>query len=95
MMRKLFCKNNLIKTCLLIIIIAYVIITLLNQQKKLQSYANTKEYYAMRIAEEKQNKEKLVKTKENLNSDEYVERVAREKLDMYYPNEKVYIDVEQ
>ena len=49
----------------------------------------------MRIAEEKQNKEKLIKTKENLNSNEYVERVAREKLDMYYPNEKVYIDVEQ
>lgn len=94
-MKKLFSKNNLIKTCLLIVVIAYVVITLINQQKKLQSYANTKEYYASKIEEQKKNNETLTQTKENLNSDEYVEKIAREKLDMYYPNEKVYIDAAQ
>ena len=29
----------------------------------------------------------------NINSKEYIEEVAREKLDMYLPNEKVYIDI--
>ena len=42
------------------------------------------------MAEEK--KEKLLETKSNINSKEYIAQVAREKLDMYYPNEKVYID---
>ena len=33
--------------------------------------------------------------KTNINSLEYIEKIAREKLDMYLPNEKVYIDVAQ
>ena len=38
-------------------------------------------------------KEQLLETKANINSKEYIEEVAREKLDMYLPNEKVYIDI--
>ena len=30
--------------------------------------------------------------KENVNSKEFIEQMAREKLEMYYPNEKVYVD---
>lgn len=41
----------------------------------------------------KRKKEKLLETKSNINSKEYIEQVAREKLDMYLPNEKVYIDI--
>lgn len=94
-MKKLFNKSNLIKTILIIIVVTYAVITLISQQKKLMSYANTKEYYISKIQEQKDNNETLKKTKENLNSDEYVEKIAREKLDMYYPNERVYIDVAQ
>ena len=36
--------------------------------------------------------ESLNATKDNINSEEYIEQIAREKLDMYLPNEKVYID---
>ena len=42
---------------------------------------------------EEEKKEKLLETKSNINSKEYIEQVAREKLDMYLPNEKVYIDI--
>ena len=28
-----------------------------------------------------------------MNTPEYIEKIAREKLDMYMPNERVYIDV--
>lgn len=94
-MKKLFNKNNLIKTSIIIIVIAYTIITLISQQKKLISYANTKEYYVSKIQEQKDYNKTLIKTKENLTSDEYVEKIAREKLDMYYPNERVYIDAAQ
>ena len=37
-------------------------------------------------------KQELADTKEHLDSKEYIEDVAREKLDMYLPNERVYID---
>ena len=44
-------------------------------------------------SQEKEKQEELKTTKENINSEEYIEEVAREKLDMYLPNEKVYIDI--
>ena len=44
---------------------------------------------------EQENKEELLETKNNINSLEYIEKIAREKLNMYLPNEKVYIDVTQ
>jgi len=31
--------------------------------------------------------------KENVDSTEYIEEMAREKLDMYLPNERVYVDM--
>ena len=37
-------------------------------------------------------KNELNINKENANSLEYIEQVAREKLNMYYPNEKIYVD---
>ena len=36
---------------------------------------------------------KILEKKENLNSTEYIEDVARNKLGMYLPNERVYIDI--
>jgi cell division protein FtsB len=36
--------------------------------------------------------ETLTTTKDNIDSPEYIEEIAREKLDMYFPNETVYID---
>ena len=34
----------------------------------------------------------LAKKKDDVNSLEFIEQTAREKLDMYYPNERVYVD---
>ena len=44
------------------------------------------------IEDEKENKEELAKKKDDVNSLEFIEQTAREKLDMYYPNERVYLD---
>ena len=43
--------------------------------------------------EQKEYKNELVAKKENVNSKEYIEQIAREKLNMYLPNERVYLDV--
>mgnify|MGYP003372566689 CR=1 FL=1 len=86
-------KHKKIYRNLLIIGIAiYVIFTLLNQQKALNQYAQDSSELASKIQIEKENKEELAKKKDDVTSPEFIEKMAREKLDMYYPNERVYID---
>lgn len=86
-------KNKKIYKKLLIGIIAiYVVFTLVNQQKTLNQYSeNSKELYAQ-IEEQKEYKDELAKKKDDVDSLDFIEQTAREKLDMYYPNERVYID---
>ena len=85
--------KSLIKKILLVVIIIYVVYTFFVQQKALNAYQADKERYSEQIAQEKEKQEELKTTKENINSKEYIEEVAREKLDMYLPNERVYIDI--
>lgn len=87
--------KNLLKKILIIAFIIYLVYTFISQQKTLNSYAKEKEIYTeeKELAQEEQNE--LNEMKENIDSDEYIEQIAREKLGMYYPNERVYIDIEK
>lgn len=86
-------KNRKIYIKLLIFIISlYAIFTLISQQNTLNQYSKNSQELSQKIEKEKQEKEELAKKKEDVNSLEFIEQTAREKLDMYYPNEKVYID---
>lgn len=86
-------NNKKIYIKLLIFIISlYAIFTLISQQNTLNQYSKNSQELSQKIEEEKQEKEELAKKKENVNSLEFIEQTAREKLDMFYPNEKVYID---
>lgn len=85
-------KRNLSKKIIALIIAIYAIFTLVNQQKTLNQYSAQKEKLTEQIAQEKENNAELTKEKDNVNSLEFIEQTAREKLDMYYPNEKVYMD---
>lgn len=85
--------KSLLKRILFIGIIIYVVYTFLAQQKTLNAYQSEQARYSEQIAQEKEKQEELKATKENINSKEYIEEVAREKLDMYLPNERVYIDI--
>lgn len=85
--------KNLVKKILFIGIAIYVIYIFFAQQKTLNAYKEDKDRYSEQIAEEKEKQSELKATKENINSKEYIEDVAREKLDMYLPNERVYIDI--
>lgn len=87
--------KKLLKILLIITFIIYFLYIIFSQQQSLNSYAESQKYYSEQISQEQKNKEKLQQTKENINSLEYIEDVAREKLDMYLPNEKVYIDITQ
>ena len=84
--------KKLLKLFFMMFIIAYVSGTFINQQKTLNSYKNEQELLNKKITEQEQTKEELLSTKENITSTEYIEQIARDKLDMYLPNERVYID---
>ena len=84
--------KKLLKRILILIIAGYAIFTLVNQQKTLNQYSDNTEELNTQIAEAQEKKDELTKEKENVNSLEFIEQTAREKLDMYYPNEKVYVD---
>ena len=92
-MKKKFDFKKLFSKLMLILISIYVIITLVEQQKKINSYDSNIDYLCTTIEEKNEHKEELIATRDNINSPEYIESVAREKLNMYMPNEKVYIDI--
>jgi len=81
-----------LKNILVIAFIIYAVTTFANQEKVLSSYKEQETEVANQIEEAKEYQEELNINKENANSLEYIEKVAREKLNMYYPNEKIYVD---
>ncbi len=85
-------KRKLYKKLLILLVLIYVIFTLVNQQKVINQYTSNSKELASKIEEQENYKKELVAEKDNVNSKEYIEQMAREKLDMYYPNEKVYVD---
>ncbi|MFR8104705.1 MAG: FtsB family cell division protein [Clostridia bacterium] len=85
--------KKIIKKVMIVGVIAYTSYTFISQQQTLNAYKSEQNYYQQQINQEKENKEKLATIKENIDSTDYIEQVAREKLDMYLPNERVYIDI--
>ena len=87
--------SGLLKKILVLMFIIYFLYTIIAQQKTLNSYAQEKEKYNDNIETAQEEQKELNEMKENINSDEYIEQIAREKLGMYYPYERVYIDIEK
>ena len=85
--------KNIYKKIIFIALACYVLSIFVSQQQTLDSYKQEIKKCEEQIAEAKETKESLVAMKENVNSPDYIEQIAREKLGMYLPNEKVYIDI--
>ena len=86
--------GSLCKKFILVVIIIYAVITFINQQQILNSYAANSEDLDEQITEATEYQEELNEEKENVDSEEYIEEMAREKLNMYKSNERVYISSE-
>lgn len=91
-MKNIFKSKKLYKNLLLLVVIGYIAVIFMEQQTTLDSYRAEQEYNAQKLEEEKEYQESLIAMQENINSSEYIEQIARDKLYMYLPNEKVYID---
>ena len=85
-------SRKLYRNLIILAIGLYVIFTLVSQQSTLNQYSQNIKDLSQKIEQEKEIKEELAKKKEDVDSLEFIEQMAREKLDMYYPNERVYID---
>lgn len=84
--------EKIAKIIILIILIIYVGLTFINQQKTLNQYSKNYEDLTSQIEKQKEYNEQLSKKKQDIESTDFIEDMAREKLDMYLPNEKVYMD---
>lgn len=85
--------KKIYKNVIIAIFLIYFVVTLISQQKTLNQYSSESEIYAKQLETANEENKDLNKTKEDINSTEYIEQMAREKLDMYLPNERVYIDM--
>lgn len=85
-------RKKIIRNIIILLILIYVAFTLINQQKILNQYAKNSENLSKQIQEQEVYKEELTQKQADINSEEFIEDIAREKLDMYLPNEKVYMD---
>lgn len=86
-------KKIKINRILIIVFILYIAYILLSRNQVLRSYKQEEKRYQNLIAEEQQRNVELQQEKDNLDSTEYIEEIARDKLGMYLPNERVYIDI--
>ncbi len=85
-------KKLRINRFVIIGIIIYFLYVCITQQQAMDSYDREAEQYKSEIVAAQKENEKLQNVKDNVNSEEYIEDMAREKLGMYRPNERVYID---
>ncbi len=90
-----FIKRNRITIIIVGILFAYLSISLINQQIKINSLLE-KEKEALEELESLKAEANSIKEKiEESNNDEFIEKVAREKLKMVKPNEIIYIFKEE
>lgn len=85
-------NKKILRNVFIIAVIIYIAFVFINQQKTLNEYSQNTEDLTQQIASEEEKNEDLNQQKDNVNSLEFIEEMAREKLDMYYPNERVYMD---
>ena len=77
--------KKIIKRIVLIALFIYVVSIFISQQKMLNSCAAEKSQYTNEIETAKAEQDKL--------NSQFIEEMARDNMDMYLPNERVYIDI--
>ena len=89
---KKFNNGNWFSKIVLLAVVGYVGYTFIMQQITLNKYDKEYAYYENKCVEEEYRNQDLKNEKENINSDAYIEKVARDKLGLVMPNETIYID---
>ena len=86
-------KVNPIIKVLFILLIVYLSINIVSQQQLIDIKNAELTEVEAKIAVERRLSEDLLREKDMIDSDESLERIAREKLGMVKPGERVFVDV--
>lgn len=86
-------KKSSLGVIILLAIFLYLSYAAIDQQNLINSKSDELNRIDSKIAEEKKVNDQLANELEMINSDEYKEKVAREKLGMVKENETVYVDI--
>ena len=85
--------KKIIFIVLLVVIIALVGYVFVMHQQMLGAYADDKKSLNNQIEAATVKQQELKDELNSINSVNTIESIARDKLDMYFPNERVYIDI--
>lgn len=86
-------KKFRVGTLLFLGAVAYLTYLLINQQGILYAKQAQLDDLNSKIQAEEENKERLIRQSEEINSEESIEKIAREKLGMVKHGERVFVDV--
>jgi len=86
-------KVNWLKVCLLTFLLIYATYTLIKQEIEIKKYEKEKLAYIEQIDLAKKKHDEYKHYSEYVNTDEYIEKIAREKLGMLLPEERIYIEI--
>ena len=87
-------NKKLITLIIIVTSIILFLITFINQEKMSKKYDEESSQYTQQIENAQIAQNKLKSTSSSLNTLNYIEDTARNKLDMYLPNERVYVDID-
>lgn len=85
-------RVNPINLIVVLFLISYSTFTLIKQEIEIKKYEKEKQGYLEQIALASKKNLEYKKYSEYVNTDEYIEKIAREKLRMLLPEEKIYIE---
>ena len=84
--------SKLFTTLAIIGVLLYVGCVFIEQEKQIKNLNKEKEKYASLIDEASLKTEELKEIKEKMNTNEYIEQYAREKLGLVMPYEIIFVD---
>lgn len=76
-------------------LLVYFAVTFLNQQEEINSIKNEMKVLSDKIEKEKETQEELLEQESIINTDEFIEKIAREKLGMVKEGERIYVDMDR
>ena len=86
-------KSKRIRALIVLALIVYVSYIFVVQEMEFNKYKELKVSYNEQIRLAQIKTDEYKKYAEYVKSDEYIEKIAREKLGMLYPEEKIYIEI--
>ena len=86
-------RVNWPKVLILLFLMVYATYTFIKQEIEINKYEKEKLAYLEQINLANKKHEEYKHYSEYVNTDEYIEKIAREKLGMLLPEERVYIEI--